>query len=61
MGKQFGLLGESLKHSHSPEIHGLMGDPDYKIFEVEKEKLADFLSASRSFPREPRILLHRSK
>ena len=35
MGKQFGLLGESLKHSHSPEIHGLMGDPDYKIFEVE--------------------------
>ena len=45
MGKQFGLLGESLKHSHSPEIHGLMGDPDYKIFEVEKEKLADFLSA----------------
>ena len=45
MGKQFGLLGESLKHSHSPEIHALMGDPDYKIFEVEKDKLADFLKA----------------
>ena len=45
MDKQFGLLGETLKHSHSPEIHGLMGDPNYKIFEVEKSKLRDFIKA----------------
>ena len=48
MGKQFGLLGESLKHSHSPEIHALLGDPDYKIFEVAQDKLADFIK-SREF------------
>ena len=39
---QCGLLGRKLSHSYSPQIHNKLGDYDYRLFEVEPEKLADF-------------------
>lgn len=46
----YGLLGEKLSHSLSPEIHSellksINKDGAYKLFEVEKEKLEDFTEA----------------
>lgn len=38
-----GLLGRKLGHSYSPQIHGLLGDYSYDLFEKEPEQLADFL------------------
>ena len=38
-----GLLGRKLGHSYSPQIHGLLGDYSYELFEKEPEQLADFL------------------
>ncbi len=40
---QYGLLGEHLPHSHSPEIHASFGNKDYSLFEIPKEAVADFL------------------
>lgn len=42
---KYGLLGEKLPHSHSPKIHALLGNPDYTLFEKEKEQVKDFLDA----------------
>ncbi len=39
----YGLLGRHLAHSYSPMIHEMMADYTYKLFEVEPEKLSDFL------------------
>ena len=39
-----GLLGRKLGHSYSPQIHGLLGDYSYALFEKEPEDLAAFLS-----------------
>lgn len=38
-----GLLGQKLGHSYSPQIHGLLGDYSYSLFEKEPEELEDFL------------------
>ena len=38
-----GLLGRKLEHSYSPQIHGLLGDYSYELFEKEPEQLASFL------------------
>ena len=38
-----GLLGRKLGHSYSPQIHGLLGDYSYQLFEKEPEQLASFL------------------
>ncbi|MDO5545710.1 MAG: shikimate kinase [Eubacteriales bacterium] len=38
-----GLLGRKLGHSYSPQIHGLLGDYSYGLFEKEPEQLASFL------------------
>lgn len=40
-----GLLGEHLTHSYSPQIHTLLGDYSYELFEVAPEKLGEFLQA----------------
>lgn len=40
-----GLLGEHLTHSYSPQIHALLGDYSYELFEVAPEKLGEFLQA----------------
>ena len=38
-----GLLGRTLGHSYSPQIHSLLGGYSYSLFEKEPEQLEDFL------------------
>ena len=38
-----GLLGEHLTHSYSPQIHALLGEYSYELFEVAPERLGEFL------------------
>lgn len=38
----YGLLGEKLGHSFSPQIHARLGDYKYGLFEVAPESLGDF-------------------
>ena len=38
-----GLLGASLRHSYSPRLHALLGDADYRLFEVAPAALDGFL------------------
>ena len=38
-----GLLGRHLSHSYSPQIHSMLGDYSYELFEKEPEELEDFL------------------
>ena len=38
-----GLLGRKLGHSYSPQIHALMADYPYDLFEKEPEEVADFV------------------
>lgn len=40
----YGLLGEHLSHSFSPQIHALLGDYEYRLFEVEPENLGGFMT-----------------
>lgn len=39
----YGLLGEKLGHSFSPQIHQQLGSYEYKLFEVAPENLGKFL------------------
>ena len=41
----FGLLGEKLGHSFSPQIHKALGGYDYSLFEVPKDDLDAFMKA----------------
>lgn len=38
----YGLLGEKLSHSFSPQIHRELGNPGYTLTELPKEAVADF-------------------
>ncbi len=38
-----GLLGRKLGHSYSPQIHGLLGNYSYELFEKEPEQVEEFL------------------
>ncbi len=38
-----GLLGRKLGHSYSPEIHSLLGDYEYSLFETAPEQAEEFL------------------
>lgn len=38
-----GLLGRQLAHSYSPQIHTMLGDYSYELFEKEPEEIEDFL------------------
>ena len=38
-----GLLGEKLGHSYSPQIHALLSDYSYSLFEKQPEELENFL------------------
>ncbi len=40
----YGLLGEHLLHSFSPQIHKALGNPDYQLFEISPENLEVFLN-----------------
>lgn len=41
-----GLLGRTLGHSYSPQIHSYLGDYPYTLFEKEPEDVEDFLQHS---------------
>ena len=38
-----GLLGEKLGHSYSPQIHALLGDYEYLLYEKAPEEVVDFV------------------
>ena len=40
-----GLLGRKLGHSYSPQIHALLGNYGYQLFEKEPEEIGDFLKS----------------
>ncbi len=42
--KIYGLLGGKLSHSYSPQIHNLLGEYEYKLFEREEYEVASFLA-----------------
>lgn len=39
----YGLLGEHLPHSFSPQIHSALGNNDYSLFEIAPQNLETFL------------------
>ena len=41
---EYGCIGEKLTHSFSKEIHALLFDYDYKIKEIPKDELCDFMT-----------------
>lgn len=43
MAGKYGLLGEKLGHSYSPQIHSMLKDYEYKLYEVERDKVGQFL------------------
>ncbi len=43
--KHCGLLGRTLGHSYSPQIHGELGDYEYLLYEKEPEELDAFLKS----------------
>lgn len=40
---KFGLIGEKLTHSFSPHIHKLLGDYEYKLYEVAQDDFDNFM------------------
>lgn len=44
--KKYGLLGEHLSHSFSPQIHSAMADYPYTLCEVERENLKEWVSTN---------------
>lgn len=45
---EYGLIGEKLGHSFSKEVHGLIADYDYRLLEIPKNELENFMH-SKSF------------
>ena len=41
----FGLLGKNLTHSHSPQVHKLLGGYEYGVFDRTEEQLDAFMSS----------------
>jgi shikimate dehydrogenase len=41
--RRFGLLGEKLSHSFSPQIHAELADYEYHLYEKKPEEIEDFL------------------
>lgn len=41
---EYGCIGEKLTHSFSKEIHNLLFDYDYKIQEIPKDELGEFMT-----------------
>ncbi|MBO7148534.1 MAG: shikimate dehydrogenase, partial [Clostridia bacterium] len=46
MSKRFGLIGEKLGHSFSVQIHSLLSDYEYKLYEIKREQIKDFFENS---------------
>ena len=40
---EYGLIGEKLIHSYSPQIHAQLGPYEYELFPMPPEKLHDFM------------------
>ena len=43
----YGLLGEHLPHSFSPQIHLSLGNEDYRLFEIAPQNLGKFLTEKK--------------
>lgn len=43
----YGLIGEKLIHSFSPEIHGMLGDYDYQLYPLSAEELPGFMRENK--------------
>ena len=41
----YGLLGEGLSHSYSPQVHGMLGGYDFALFDVPQQDLDEFMEA----------------
>ena len=41
---RYGLLGEKLGHSFSPQIHAMLGDYAYDLYEVAPDQVGEFLA-----------------
>ena len=41
--KRFGLIGRSLSHSLSPQIHALLGDYEYRLYPLEPGEVENFV------------------
>lgn len=42
---QCGLLGRKLSHSYSPQIHAMLGEYEYLLYEKEPEELDEFFTS----------------
>ena len=47
MDKKYGLLGRKLGHSYSPQLHNMLADYEYKLYEVEPEDLGSFMETTK--------------
>ncbi len=47
--KKFGLLGEHLSHSFSPQIHSQLADYPYELYEVARENLGEWAQSNDLF------------
>lgn len=43
MSRQYGLIGCPLGHSFSPQIHGELGNYSFRLNEIQKDELEDFM------------------
>ncbi len=41
----YGLLGKDLTHSHSPQVHRMLGGYDFALFDIPEEQLDEFMKA----------------
>lgn len=40
---KYGLIGEKLSHSFSPQIHAMLGNNDYETLEIPRDKLDEYM------------------